>query len=185
MSGHSDNESSIFKIALNLTIACLVSGLIISAVYYFTADAAALKVIEARDEAMRGLVAQADEFTELEGSEAFKAIKDGEVIAYIIPTENPGYEGTLHVLVAVATDCTVIDYQITAHKETPGLGDKAANEPFRKQFWGKTIDKLVVVKDPSKTDNIMAMTGATITSKAVTEAVKKALVEAEAIIGGE
>lgn len=185
MSGHSE-ESSILKIALNLTIACFVSGLIIAAVYYFTADAAAQKVVELRDEAMRGLVADADGFTPVEGKEGvFSAEKDGETIAYIIPSENPGYEGTINMLVAVAADGSVISYEITSHKETPGLGDKAAKDPFRGQFVGKKLDQMVVVKDPSNAENIQAMTGATITSKAVTEAVKKALTEAEHLIGGE
>jgi electron transport complex protein RnfG len=186
MSGHSDQDTSILKVALNLTVACFISGLIIATVYFFTADAAAEKIIELRNEAMRELVADADEFTVLESNEEiFEAIKGGKTVAYIIPAEQPGYEGTLHVLVAVGIDGKVIDYKITAHKETPGLGDKAANEPFRKQFWGKTKDQLEVVKDPSKTDKIQALTGATITSKAVTEAVKKALDEATHLKGGE
>ena len=186
MSGHDDSENSILKIALNLTIACFVSGIIISAVYYFTADAAAQKIIELRDEAMRVLVADADEFVEAdENDEIFIAMKDGEPIAYIVPSENPGYEGVMQVLTAVAPDGTVIDYQITAHKETPGLGDKAGKSPFKDQFAGKSLDQLVVVKDPTNTENIQAMTGATISSRACTEAVKKALIEAEALIGGE
>lgn len=187
MTGHSDqNESSILKVALNLTIACFVSGLIIATVYFFTADAAAQKAIELRDEAMRQLVPEADEFVAYPDKEdVFRAEKDGEVLAYIIPAENPGYEGTIQILVAVSPDVTVIDYEITAHKETPGLGDKAGVEPFKGQFKGKVAEQLEVVKDSTNTENIQALTGATITSKAVTEAVKKALAEAVHLTGGE
>ena len=187
MSGHNDDsDNSILKIALNLTVACFVSGIIISSVYYLTADAAAAKIIELRDEAMRVLVSDADEFVPWEeNDEVFIAEKDGEPIAYIIPSENPGYEGVMKVLTAVTTDGAIIDYQITAHKETPGLGDRAGKSPFKDQFAGKKLDQLVVVKDPTNTENIQAMTGATISSKALTEAVKKALIEAQPLIGGE
>jgi electron transport complex protein RnfG len=187
MSGHSDDSSnSILKIALNLTVACFVSGLIISGVYALTADAAAEKVILLRNEAMRVLVADADDFTPWEENEQiFIAEKAGEAIAFIVPSEQPGYEGVMQVLVAIATDGTVIDYTVTAHKETPGLGDKVNTDNFRSQFAGKSHDDLIVVKDPTKTENIIALTGATISSTAVTNAVKKALVEAEHLIGGK
>ena len=188
MSGHSDDsDNSILKITLNLAVACLVSGIIISAVYYFTADAAAQKVIELRDEAMKVLVADADEFVPWEeNEEVFIANKGGEAIAYIVPSENPGYEGVMQLLTAIAPDGTIIDYTITAHKETPGLGDRAGKSPFKDQFAGKTLDKLEVVKDPSNTENIQAMTGATISSRACTAAVRKALEEVAPLLkGGE
>ena len=188
MSGHSDDSgSSIFKIALNLAVACFVSGIIISAVYWVTADAAAQKVIELRDESMRMLVADADEFVPWEqNEEIFIAKKGGETIAFIVPSENPGYEGVMQLLTAINPDGSVIEYIITAHKETPGLGDRAGKSPFKDQFAGKKLDDLVVVKDPTNTVNIQAMTGATISSRAATAAVRKALEEAEPLIkGGE
>jgi len=188
MSGHSDDsDSSILKITLNLAVACFISGLIISAVYSFTADAAAQKVIELRDESMRLLVADADEFIPWEeNEEVFIAKKGGEPIAFIVPSENPGYEGVMQLLTAIATDGTIINYTITAHKETPGLGDRANKSPFKDQFVGKSLDALEVVKDPTDHEHIQAMTGATISSRAATNAVKKALIEAEPLIkGGE
>ncbi|MCL2766491.1 MAG: FMN-binding protein [Peptococcaceae bacterium] len=186
MSGHSDDSSnSIVKIALNLTVACLVSGMIISIVYFFTAEAAIEKAIELRNEAMRELVADADDFEAMENNaNAFYAKKNGVTIAYIIPSDNPGYEGVMQVLTAVSTDGKVIDYKVTAHKETPGLGDKIDREPFKGQLFGKKKEELIVTKDPSRTDQIVSLTGATISSVAVTEAVKKALAEAESLMGG-
>ena len=89
------------------------------------------------------------------------------------------------MLVAVTTDGKVIDYNILTSNETPGLGDNAAKEPFRSQFKGKQAEDLTVVKDPSNKEDIQAMTGATISSKAVTKAVKEAVEEVVQFTGGK
>ena len=85
------------------------------------------------------------------------------------------------MLVAVSPDGKVIDYNILSANETPGLGDNAAKEPFKSQFKDKTAEALTVVKDPSNKENIQAMTGATISSKAVTKGVKEAVEEVVAV----
>ena len=60
-----------------------------------------------------------------------------------------------------------------------------AKEPFKSQFKDKTVEALAVVKDPSNKENIQAMTGATISSKAVTKGVKEAVEKVEQFIGGK
>ncbi|MDD3141602.1 MAG: RnfABCDGE type electron transport complex subunit G, partial [Lachnospiraceae bacterium] len=52
-----DKNNSIFKIALNLTIACLISGCIIAGTYFITADTAVKASIKMRDETMKTMVA--------------------------------------------------------------------------------------------------------------------------------
>ena len=89
------------------------------------------------------------------------------------------------MLVAVTADGKVIDYSILEHNETPGLGDNASKPAFRSQFKDKSSEQLVVVKDKSKAENIQAMTGATISSRAVTKAVKGAVDEVVAFTGGK
>ena len=64
-------------------------------------------------------------------------------------------------------------------------GDNASKPAFRDQFKGKGSEQLVVVKDKSKVDNIQAMTGATISSRAVTKAVKGSVDEVVAFTGGK
>jgi len=183
--GHDDN-SSIFKIALNLAIACLVSGLIIAGVNFVTADAAVQKAAEMKNASMKALVQDADKFNPVEGREGwYKAEKNGKDIAYVVPSESKGFEGHMQLLVVVTDDGKVLNYDIISHKETPGLGDKANHEPFKSQFIGKTLENLQVVKDPSEKDKIQAMTGATISSKAVTAAVKKAVEEVVEFTGGK
>ncbi|MGE5390748.1 MAG: RnfABCDGE type electron transport complex subunit G [Deltaproteobacteria bacterium] len=181
---HNDNNSSIFKIALNLTCACIISGIIIGLVYFFTADIAKQKQAELQNLALQSIVQGADKYTPIKDKPGcYTATKAGKVIAYIIPAESKGYAGAVKLLVAVGPDNKVIKYTIIESKETPGLGDKAAQPLFADQFAGKTADELKVNKDGG---TIQAISGATITSRAVTKAVKSAVDEAASITkGGE
>ena len=110
-----------------------------------------------------------------EKKECYEARKGEATIAYIIPSETKGYGGSIKMLVAVSPDEKVLNYTILSANETPGLGDKAGTEAFESQFRGKDEAHLKVVKDPSDKADILAITGATITSKAVTLGVKEAL----------
>jgi electron transport complex protein RnfG len=187
MTNDKKNNNSIFKIALNLTVACIVSGLIIATVYFFTHDLAVQKAEEMKTLALESLITDVDEYTEIPGkNEWYTASADGEIIAYIVPSESKGYGGTMKFLVAVSPEGTVMNYTIIEANETPGLGDKAEKSPFIDQFPGKTSKQLIVTKDANNSENILAISGATITSKAVTLAVKTAVDEVGAYLeGGE
>lgn len=89
------------------------------------------------------------------------------------------------MLVAVDTKGQVIGYNILTHNETPGLGDKTTKSQFKDQFKGKDIDHLVVTKDPSNKDDVQAITGATISSRAVTNGVHQAVEQVNEYIGGK
>lgn len=183
---HAEKEYSIFQIAMNLTVACLISGIILAGTYFITHPIAVEKNKMLEQQAMKNLVTEADTFSGVDGKEGwFAAEKGGNVIAYIVPSESKGYGGTIKIMVAVSTDGKVIDYNILSMNETPGLGDNAAKDFFRDRLKGKTSDALVVVKDPSNKDNVQALTGATITSRAVTKGVKEAVDEVTAFTGGK
>ncbi len=182
-----DNNDSIFKVAFNLIGACIISGLIIGAVYSLTAATAAEKIVELKNASLQEMVADADAIVEIEGKhEWHEAIKDGEVVAYIVPAESKGYAGAIELLVSISPDLKVLKYSILESKETPGLGDKAKEPLFADQFIGKDAEHLEVTKDPNKTELIQSISGSTITSRAVTKAVKEALEEVTAFVqGGE
>jgi len=182
---HAEKQYSIFAIAVNLMLACFVSGLVIATTYFFTAPIAIKNAEAAKTESMQLLVPDADEFVPVEGQEEwFAATKGGETSAYIVASEVKGYGGKIKMMVAVSLDGGVIDYTILSANETPGLGDKAGKEPFKSQIIGKTAENLIVTKDPSKTENVQAMTGATISSKAVTLGVQNAVKEMNEFVGG-
>lgn len=181
-----NKEYSIFEIAVNLIITCLASGLIIGLVYFVTNPIAIQKKEVAKQESMKSLVSDADNFKAVDGkAQWFAAEKGGKVIAYVVPGESKGYGGEIKMLVAVKPTGEVIDYSITTSNETPGLGDNASKEPFKSQFKNKKETNLTVTKDASDKDDIQAMTGATISSKAVTLAVKNAVHEVTELTGGK
>ena len=92
-----------------------------------------------------------------------------ETLGYVITvTAKDGSQGSITFSVGIKNDGTVNGYSITSISETPGLGMKAEEADFYKQFENKKVDKFDVVKaTPSKDDEIEAITGSTITSKAM------------------
>lgn len=96
---------------------------------------------------------------------------------YIFVTSEGGYGGDISVMTAVNTDGTVKSVAILdASNETPGLGQNITKESFYSQFSGKKAD-ISLVKGGAKEENneVDAVTGATISSAAVTRAVNGAL----------
>lgn len=181
-----NKEYSIFQIAINLTVACFVSGAIIAGTYFITAPVAVEKAAELKTQAMKSLVLDAQKFNPVKNKkEWFAAEKDGKIIAYVVPAESKGYGGAIKMLVSVTPQGEIIDFNILDSKETPGLGDNASKDPFKSQFKGKESKDLVVVKDKTKVDNIQAMTGATISSKAVTKGIKEAALQVTLFVGGK
>ncbi|MDD2233596.1 MAG: FMN-binding protein [Desulfitobacteriaceae bacterium] len=176
---HSNKNDSILKIALNLLGACIISGIIIGSLYTATNDIAVAKQEELKTASLQSMVADADEYKEIEGKEEwFAAMKDGQAIAYIVPAESRGYAGAIELLVAVTPDHKVMKYIIVESKETPGLGDKAKEEPFVNQFIGKGADELDPDEAVTKTNEkgkIQSIAGSTITTRAVTKAVYEAV----------
>jgi electron transport complex protein RnfG len=181
-----DKENSVFQIAMNLTVTCLVAGTIIAATWFITSPIAIKNAADLKTEAMKSLVTDAQKFNPVKGkNEWFTAEKNGKVVAYVVPASSKGYGGQISMLVSVTPQGKVVDFVILESNETPGLGQNADKEPFKGQFKGKGTKDLVVVKDKTKVNNIQAMTGATISSKAVTKGIKEAVQEVTQFVGGK
>ncbi len=87
-------------------------------------------------------------------------------------------------MVGVKTDGTVAGVNILSISETAGLGMNATNESFLSQFLGKS-GTIGVLKNGSSETEIQALTGATITSKAMASAVNQALALFETVGGAQ
>lgn len=108
--------------------------------------------------------------------------QQGEITGYAFVGEGNGYGGAVRVLVGVdQVTNAILNVKILAHTETPGLGDRIESESFRSQF----VDKKLA--DPIKLNqDIDGISGATVSSRAVSEAVRKGFDEAAAAYkGGE
>jgi len=112
--------------------------------------------------------------------EAYRAKRDGKVVAVILPVVAPeGYSGRIDLLVGIYADGSVAGVRAVNHRETPGLGDKIeiGKSQWVLEFKGKSLSMPVpenwaVKKDGGKFDQF---TGATITPRAVVKAVYQSL----------
>ena len=93
---------------------------------------------------------------------------------YVVEVTPSGFGGEIDMVVGISADGTVTGVSIISMSETSGLGANATKEGFRAQYLGKT-GALAVSKDGGEID---ALTGATITSRAVTRGVNSALTAA-------
>lgn len=113
-------------------------------------------------------------------AEAYRGREDGEVVAVILPVVAPdGYSGRIELLVGIHADGEVAGVRVTSHRETPGLGDKVelAKSNWILEFNGKSLsmpepENWAVRKDGGTFDQFV---GATITPRAVVQAVYRAL----------
>lgn len=174
--------------ALILTAFTLVLGLILGIVYGITKD----PIDKANADTARA--AYQDVFKDAVSFEAYEYDKDeanqivadggykdtiddiqsalddnGNTLGYVITvTAKDGSQGSITFSVGISNDGTVNGYSITDISETPGLGMKAEDEEFYSQFQNKAVDAFTVVKQAPSADNeIEAITGSTITSKAM------------------
>ena len=118
-----------------------------------------------------------------DGFEYYNATSSGNTVGYVFVEKGKGYGGDVSVMVAIGTDKVIKSVKVLdVSNETPGLGQNSAKEEFYGQYKSKSKGISVVKNAPNEENNeIKAVTGATITSKAVTKAVNNALENAEKI----
>ncbi len=97
----------------------------------------------------------------------------GAELGYVISVTDPNsYGGDVTLSIGVTDDGTLNGYSITTINDTAGLGMKAKEDSFSSQFAGKQVESFEVTKTGATSDDqIDAISGATITSRAVTSAV--------------
>ncbi len=180
------NREDIIKPVGVLLAICIIIPLALSVTNKVTAKKIAELENENSKKNMQSLVS-ADDFEKCSdgGIEYYTAIKGGETAAYIFTESAKGYGGDVSVMTAVKPDGTVVGVAILdVSGETPGLGQNAAKESFYSQYAG--LKKGVsLLKNGAKAENneVDAVTGATITSTAVTRAVNAALDDFEKVKG--
>ena len=180
------NREDIIKPVGVLLAICIIIPLALSVTNKVTAKKIAELEKENSKKNMQSLVS-ADDFEKCSdgGIEYYAAVKGGETAAYIFTESAKGYGGDVSVMTAVKPDGTVAGVAILdVSNETPGLGQNAAKESFYSQYAG--LKKGVsLLKNGAKAENneVDAVTGATITSTAVTRAVNAALDDFEKVKG--
>ncbi len=170
------------RITLNLSLIYVVGGIILAVVYAHTSPIIFRNAAIAKEAALKKLMPQAETIEKLgdwtiheKHAEYFVAKKGGRIIGYMAESFGKGYSSYINTLVAFSPDLTVVRINILGHAETPGLGDEIDTALFKDQFKGKDADHLRTIKTET-TEYIQAISGATISSRAVSEdAVKHAM----------
>lgn len=165
----------ILKITLNLVVIYLISGLILAVVYARTSPIMFKNAVIEKEAALKKLMPDADKIEKIgdwsiheKHSEYFVAKKGDNIIGYIIQSFGKGYSSYINTLIAVDKDFRVQRIKVLGHAETPGLGDEIETDSFKNQFKDKDVEHLKVLKTET-TEYIQAISGATISSRAVTE----------------
>ena len=193
---------------IKLCVITLIAGLLLGIVYNVTKAPIAAQEEKTKQEAYKAVFKDADRFeaVKLDKKEINKALKaknlgqntvseiakavdkDGKGLGYVFSVTNPdGYGGDITLSVGVKNDGTVNGYETLTINETAGLGMKAKEEEFKSNFNNKKAKQFEVVKDGSgKSDDakVDAISGATITSRAVTSGVNSCVTLMDTLKGG-
>lgn len=173
----------------------LIAGLLLGIVYQVTKEPIAVQEAKAKQEACQEVFADAASFDAVEvavveesawngagyGQETIDEVmmaKDsaGSILGYVVTvTTKEGYGGDIRFTVGVRTDGTVNGISILSISETAGLGMQA-EAVLKPQFADKNVEKFEYTKSGATSENqVDAISGATITTNAVTNGVNAGL----------
>lgn len=201
-------KNTIIKDTLILTLITLVAGGLLGMVYEVTKEPIAQQAEKEKQEAYKAVFEDADSFEVcVEADDADLAAyltengfeaqtvnevmeakgASGETIGYALNmTTSEGYGGDISFSMGVTLDGTLNGISILDINETAGLGMNATKDEFKGQFAGKQVDAFEVTKSGAASDNeINAISGATITSKAITGGVNAGLCAFEYVKEGK
>lgn len=203
-------KNKIIKDALALTLITLVAGVALGGVYEITKDPIAKQEAQAKAEAYEQVFTDAAAFEEVEmddtliqtirdqlDQEGYKAQsieevmraedQSGETLGYAFTVvTSEGYGGDIRFSMGVQNDGTLNGISILSIGETAGLGMNADTPAFKDQFVGKQVEKLQYTKNgATQDDEINAISGATVTTNAMTNGVNAGLCAFRVMEGGD
>ncbi|MBQ7562900.1 MAG: RnfABCDGE type electron transport complex subunit G [Lachnospiraceae bacterium] len=195
------------KAIITLTVITVVAGVLLGFIYELTKEPIAAQELLQKQEAYRQVFADAASFedypefdkeeaeTLLQGaglsydsiSEASQALDaSGNVLGYVFTVISmEGYGGEIDVAMGVRNDGVLNGIEILSIGETAGLGMKADTDEFKGQFKDKQVSQFSYTKSGATQEyEIDALSGATITTNAMTNAVNAGLIYFDTITGG-
>ena len=194
--------------SIKLCLITLIAGLCLGCVYEVTKEPRKEQELKAKQEAYKNVFDKADSFEKIEydskAMEAFlksNGVKNstaviGEIvealdgqknkIGYVITvTDKEGYGGDITFTLGIKNDGTINGISYLSIGETAGVGMKATEQKFTNQFVGKTVPSFEYSKSGASADNqIDAISGATVTTNAVTNGVNAGILAFNFIIDG-
>ena len=172
----------IIKITMPLVLIFIAAGVIMAVTYKYTYPVRFQAEKQEKEEALKEMAPAATDPIKPAGTwtvnnkpyEYYQATAGGRPVAYIASTAGKGYSSFIQMLVSLTPDMKISDVKVLDMNETPGLGDQVLEKSFLDQFKGKGLSQIVLIKGETK-ENIQAISGATYSSRGVTNGVKDAV----------
>lgn len=205
-------SNTLVQDALALFIITLIAGALLGGVYSVTKEPIEKAQAQAKQESYEAVFPGAKFEQDGEVSKKLKDFTESSVLAdkgledvvisevlvakddadnfagYVMQVSGKGYGGDIQLSVAIDSEGVLMAVEIlAADDETPGLGQRCTEPEWNGQYAGKSVADLdleVVKSNASKENQIEAISGATITSKAVTRAINGGLLFIETLLGG-
>ena len=200
-------KNNIVKDTISITLITLVAGLLLGLVHGVTAEPIAREQARQKEEAYMAVFEDASGF-EAASEEQLKSIQDGiladgfetstidevmiaqdasgQELGYAFTvTNSEGYGGNITFAMGVQEDGTLNGISILSISETAGLGMQATQPEFQNQFAGKQVESFEYTQRGASADNqIAALSGATLTTNAMTTGVNAGLDAFRIVKGG-
>lgn len=172
----------LLRITLSLVVIFVAAGVIMGGTYKVTSPVKFYAEKKEKEEALKEMAPEATDPIKPAGTweshekpyEYYVATSGNKPVAYIASTAGKGYSSFVKMLVSLDTNYRIRGIKVLGHGETPGLGDQILEPGFLEQFKGKSLNQIVLIKGETK-ENIQAISGATISSRAVTNGVRDAV----------
>lgn len=165
------NARYILRLTVTLFLITAVVAGLLGFVNYLTEERIAAGQREKAKNAMQEVL-PAENYELLEASaEGINAVYRADDLGYVVDVTVNGFGGAINMMVGVDAEGRVAGVSIVSHSETASLGANCTREDFRSQFSGAE-GTLAVTRDGG---SVEALTGATVTSRAVTNGVNLAV----------
>lgn len=170
----------VFKVGLVLFWVCIGSALCLSITFIFTKPhieaRRSLELKRSLKEVMPDSKGGFEEVVQddITYYEAYRDPQRKSIYGYVVIARGKGYSGPILTMVGVDRKGVIKGIKILEQKETPGLGTKICEKDFILQFLGQNGLRLELSRNKGR-DKIMAISGATKSSRAITDSVKKAV----------
>lgn len=180
------------KMVVVLTVVMVLAGLVLASAYTLFQPQIARNQAQALSDSLASLFPGDEKLTfsklTSDKMEIYAASSSsGDLAGYAVRVVGSGYGGPIQMLVGVTPDLgRIVGLQVVENVETPGLGSRITEDSFRGQFQGLDPSKeITYVKNqtPDRQKNqIEALSGSTITTRAVTGALSDTLAKALSVI---
>ncbi len=165
--------NKLLKMVIVLACICMASALSLAFMYSITDPI--IKEYEKKDllNSLNKTIPEATRFEEVVKEQKWNAYKNDDLIGTVFKVTGKGYGGPIQILFSLDDSKNISKVIIVKQDETPGLGTKITEKKFIDQFTGKNKEEVTLKKDDMQNGKIDAITAATISSRAVTNAIKE------------